>query len=169
MTVILLGGPAVTLTTAASSISTQPAASAATAGANATFKVAAAGCPAPTYQWQRQASGTSTWQDLTESSTYSGVQTATLTVAATTTAMSGDQFRAQTTNSAGSATSNTAMLTVTAPAAQTPMTPVDPPPKSGGGGELDVWMLLALAALVTRTKGLTEGRRPSGGRGLRGS
>jgi alpha-L-arabinofuranosidase len=163
MTVLLLGGPAIALSTATPAINAQPAASSLTAGANATFTVAAAGCPAPTYQWQRQAAGSSTWQDLTESSTYSGVQSATLTVSATTVAMSGDQFRAQTSNSAGNTTSNAVALTVTAAATPTP-TPSTPSASGGGGGggggKLDLWLLLALATLVFRVTGFQQ--RPKG-------
>jgi hypothetical protein len=156
MTVVSLGGSAIVLATAMPAISTQPTASSTMAGARATFTVAATGCPAPTYQWQRQAVG-STWQDLSESTTYTGVQTATLTIAGTTTAMTGDQFRVQISNSSGSATSNVAALTVTGSAM--PM-PTQTPPATGGGGTLDGWSLLALTLLVLRATGISVSLRP---------
>jgi hypothetical protein len=147
MTVILLGGPTVTLTTAAPSISTQPAASSTTAGASAKFTVAATGCPTPSHQWQRLAAGSTIWQDLSETATYTGVQTATLTITATTAAMSGDQFRVQEINSSGTVASSVAALTVTG---STPPTQPPSPPQSssGGGGKLDSWVLLVLAFAV---------------------
>jgi hypothetical protein len=154
MTVVLLGGSAIALTTAMPAINTQPVASSTTAGASTTFTVAATGCPAPTYQWQRQAVG-STWQNLSESTTYTGVQTGTLTIAATTTAMSGDQFRVQISNSSGSATSNVAALTVTGSA----MPPPPSTPTTGGGGTLDKWLLLALTVLVLRATGISGSLR----------
>jgi hypothetical protein len=153
MTVVSLGAPAIVLTTAMPAISTQPAASSTMAGTSTTFTVAATGCPAPTYQWQRQPAG-STWQNLTESTTYTGVQTATLTVAGTTTAMTGDQFRVQILNSAGSAVSNVATLTVSG------STMPPPPSGTGGGGTLDLWLLLALAILMLRAHGISAWLRP---------
>jgi hypothetical protein len=76
------------------------------------FAVDASGDPAPTYQWQRLASGSTVWTNLTEGGSYSGVLGATLTITAPTTAMSGDQFRCVTTSAVGSAISNAATLTV---------------------------------------------------------
>jgi hypothetical protein len=115
MTVVLLGGPAIVLATEMPVISTQPVPTSTMVGGSTTFTVAAAGCPAPTYQWQRQASG-STWRDLEESASYAGVKTATLAVAATTATMTGDQFRVRISSPSGSATSHAATLTVTEPA-----------------------------------------------------
>lgn len=98
----------------APAITTQPSSSTVSAGANASFTVAASGSPAPTIQWQRLPSGSSTWSNLSNTAPYSGVATGTLTVSGTTTAMSGDQFRAVATNAASSATSSAATLTVNA-------------------------------------------------------
>lgn len=144
MSVITLGGPAIALDSSAPAITAQPAPSSVAAGANATFSAAATGCPAPTYQWQREAAGSTTWQDLTESTAYQGVSTATLTVAGATAAMSGDKFRAQASNAAGAAPSNSSMLTVTASTTPAPT----PTGKSGGGGSLGPWELAALAMCV---------------------
>jgi len=87
-------------------ITTQPSSATVTAGNKATFKVVAAG--ASSYQWQYKVSGGS-WTD----SGYSSAKTATLSFPATAD-MSGRQYRCKVTNSAGTATSSTATLTVTA-------------------------------------------------------
>jgi sugar lactone lactonase YvrE len=63
-----------------------------TPGQTATFSVAVGGASA-TYQWQRRPVGSSSFSNLGNTSTYSGATTATLTIANTTTAMSGDQFQ----------------------------------------------------------------------------
>ncbi len=78
----------------------------------ATFTVAAYGLAPFTYQWQQQTSGGSTWNNLSDGSTYSGSATATLTVTSAELSNSGEQFRCVVTNSSGSATSNAAALTV---------------------------------------------------------
>lgn len=59
---------------------------------NATFSVAT-NTAVTNYQWQRMPIGTSTWSNLANDNTYSGVTTATLTISNVTLAMSGDQFR----------------------------------------------------------------------------
>jgi hypothetical protein len=89
------------------------------AGQGATFTVAATGNPAPTYQWQRQAAGTTGFVALANGGGYAGVTTATLSVT-TTAAMHGDQFRAVASNGIGTAaTSTVATLSVNAPPAIT--------------------------------------------------
>ncbi len=93
-------------------VTVQPASNSSAAGASVSFTVDASGNPAPTYQWQRQAAGSTTWTDLAEGGSYHGVLGATLTVSAPTAAMSGDQFRCVTTSAVGSAASNPATLTV---------------------------------------------------------
>ncbi len=93
-------------------VTTQPASSASAAGGSVSFTVDASGNPAPTYQWQRLAAGSTAWVDLAEGGSYSGTLGATLTVSAPTAAMSGDQFRCVTTSAVGSATSAPATLTV---------------------------------------------------------
>lgn len=92
---------------------TQPTNQSVTTGSNATFNVAASN--SPTIQWQRQAFGTLTYVNLTNSGAYSNVTTTTLTITNTTLVMSGDQFRAVATNGGGNATSTSALLTVTTP------------------------------------------------------
>jgi len=68
-------------------------------GTTANFTVAATGMPAPTYQWQKNATN------------ISGATSATYTISATTTASAGS-YTVVVTNSAGSKTSNVATLTV---------------------------------------------------------
>ncbi len=81
-------------------IVTQPSPQIVLAGNGAAFSTAAAGFPAPYYQWQRLPAGNSTWANLTDSATYHGSAAATLIVNATTTAMTGDQFRCVASNGA---------------------------------------------------------------------
>ncbi|MEK7413969.1 MAG: right-handed parallel beta-helix repeat-containing protein [Planctomycetota bacterium] len=92
----------------APTITTQPTNAAVTAPATATFSVVATGTPTPTYQWQSAPSGSSTFTAI------SGATLASYTTTATTTAMTGMQYRCVVTNSAGAATSTVATLTVTA-------------------------------------------------------
>lgn len=84
----------------------------ATLGQPATFLAVGAGAPTLSYQWQRMASGSTTWTNLNESGTYTGTSTPTLVVGGTTLAMTGDQFQCVVSNSGGSATSTAASLTV---------------------------------------------------------
>jgi len=81
-----------------------------TAGGNATFTVAASGNA--TYQWLREAPGGTSYANITDSGTYLGTNTTTLTVNNTTYGMSGARFRAVATNFSGHAQSSSAKLTV---------------------------------------------------------
>lgn len=107
-------GAALGYTAIAPTITTQPTSQAATAGGTAAFTAAASGTPSPTWQWQRSASGGGAWTNI------SGATSATYTTPVTTVsggvANSGDQYRAVATNSAGTATSTAATLTVSAAA-----------------------------------------------------
>jgi hypothetical protein len=87
-------------TPVAPTISTQPLSQTVTAGQTASFTVAAAGTAPLTYQWQKNGSN------------IAGATSATYTTPATTTSDNGATFRAIVTNSAGSATSSAATLTV---------------------------------------------------------
>jgi Immunoglobulin I-set domain len=84
----------------APTISTQPANQTVNAGQAATFSVVAAGTAPLSYQWQKNAT------DIT------GATSARYTTPTTTTTDSGATFRVVVSNVAGSATSNTATLTV---------------------------------------------------------
>ncbi len=100
-------------TTAAPSITTHPASQSVTAGQTATFSVAATGTAPLTYQWQKNGAN------------ISGATSSSYTTPATTTADNGSTFRVIVSNSVGSATSNSATLTV----------------GSSGGGLVGYWNL----------------------------
>src|SRR2546429_5548359 len=89
---------------AAPSITTQPANQTVTAGQMATFAVAAAGTAPLSYQWQKNGAA------------ISGATSAGYTTPATTSAGNNSQFTIVVSNTAGSVTSNAALLTVSAAA-----------------------------------------------------
>jgi len=100
---------------ASPSILTQPTSQSVMAGSNVSFSVTASGAPAPGYQWQRQAAGTSGFVNLANGGSYAGVTTGTLTVSAATVAMRGDLFQCIVSNGVGSpGTSASVSLTVNA-------------------------------------------------------
>ena len=103
----------------AAAVTQDPASQSAFPGNAVPFTVLARGNPATTYLWQRSTDNGGSWFTLAESATYVGTTTATLTVAALTTGMNGDRFRAVVTNSAGTATSVSATVTVATPPAPT--------------------------------------------------
>jgi glucose/arabinose dehydrogenase len=84
----------------APAITEQPASQTVAAGQSVTFRVAASGSPPLSFQWQRNGVN------------IAGATAATFTIASATTADNGAMFRAVVTNQAGSATSNSATLTV---------------------------------------------------------
>ena len=87
----------------APSIASQPTSVTITAGQTATFSVTASGTEPLSYQWQKNGAA------------ISGATSASYTTSAETTSDSGAQFSVVVSNSVGSATSNTATLTVTTP------------------------------------------------------
>ena len=89
----------------APTIGTQPTNQTVTAGNTATFTVAASG-ENLSYKWQQSTENGLSWTDI------EGANSATYTIAATSTDMSGYQYRCVVSNSAGSVTSNAATLTV---------------------------------------------------------
>ena len=116
----LTGDPGGTVVSAPT-IGTQPASQTVTKGNTATFSVAATG-EKLSYQWQRSTDNGQSWTDI------DGATDATYTVEATTTSMSGYQYRCVVSNSAGSVTSSAATLTVNA--ATVPVTGVSLTPAS---------------------------------------
>src|SRR5581483_9192647 len=85
------------------------------------------GNPTPTVQWQVSSDGGKTFSNI------SGATSSTLTLNNVTRSMNGDQYGAVFTNSAGTATSTAATLTVSAappspPPAPPPSQPPAPPP-----------------------------------------
>ncbi|MCI7356985.1 MAG: Ig-like domain-containing protein [Parabacteroides sp.] len=103
----LTGDPGGTVVSAPT-IGTQPASQTVTKGNTATFSVAATGEKLLSYQWQRSTDNGQSWTDISEA------KAATYTTVATTTDMSGTQYRCVVSNSAGSVTSNAVTLTVNA-------------------------------------------------------
>jgi hypothetical protein len=99
-------------------VSANPAGKTVTAGESASFTAAASGVPTPTVQWQVSTNGGVTFVNDT---TDAGNTTGTLTVAGTTVAESGQEYRAVFTNSNGAATSTAATLTVKAIVVNTPV------------------------------------------------
>jgi plastocyanin len=92
----------VNLLAAAPAFTTQPASQTVTAGTAVTFTAAASGSPAPTFQWRKNGAN------------ITGATGASYTIASATTADAGT-YAVVATNSAGSATSNNAVLTVVTP------------------------------------------------------
>ncbi len=92
----------------APAITTQPASQSVTAPATATFSVVASGTAPLSYQWQMN------------NSNIAGATSASYTTPATTSADDGETFDVVVSNSAGSATSNTATLSVSTTAMATP-------------------------------------------------
>jgi sugar lactone lactonase YvrE len=84
-----------------------------TTGHIVTYVATVTGNPPPTIQWQVSTDGGTTWTNLTNNSTYSGVTTNTLTITGTA-ALNGDKYRFIATNASGAVTSNAATLTVVA-------------------------------------------------------
>lgn len=98
-------------------ITAQPAQQVVAVAQNAVFTAGASGNPAPTYQWQRDPVGdAATFSNVTNSGSYSGAATDTLTITGATTAMNGDQFRCVAVNPVNSVNSNAAKLLVAASA-----------------------------------------------------
>ena len=91
------------------SVTTQPASQTVNAGSNATLTVASSNS-SDTVQWEVN-SGTG-FTALSNGGVYSGVTTKSLTITGATTSLSGDQYQAIFTNSAGTLTSSPATLTV---------------------------------------------------------
>ena len=80
-----------------------------TGGGNVTFSADAIAKPFPTEQWQQSTDGGSTWSDI------AGATSVTYSIPGVPLSENGLEFRAVLTNSAGSAMTDAATLTVTAP------------------------------------------------------
>ena len=106
-------------------ITAQPANQTVTAGNTATFTVTATS-ENLTYQWSQSTDQGESWREIT------GATGSTYTTAATTTSMSGYQYRCEVSNSAGSVTSEVATLTVNEPAPTTYTITADVDPVEAG-------------------------------------
>jgi O-glycosyl hydrolase/sugar lactone lactonase YvrE len=84
------------------------------AGHAVSFHAAVTGYPAMTYQWRVFGNHGSTWTNLADDSNYSGTASDTLTIAAATSDMNGNEYRLVATNMAGSASSAVLTLNVAA-------------------------------------------------------
>lgn len=91
--------------------SSQPVNQSVVAPDTATFNVVATGTPSPTLQWQLSTNAGSSFVDI------AGATASSYTTAATGASDNGNQYRVIATNTAGSAASNAAALTVTTPSA----------------------------------------------------
>ena len=91
-------------------ITAQPTNASVTAPAAATFTATASGVPTPTWQWQQSIDSGTTWANI------NGATAASHTTPATAVTDSGRRYRAVASNASGTANSNGATLTVTAPA-----------------------------------------------------
>ena len=115
----------------AAKVTTSPASKTVTAGEGATFTAAATGYPTPTVQWQVSTNGGVTFSN---DNADAGNTTTTLTVANTTTTLSGRRYRAVFTNATGSATTTAATLTVN-PKTEAPKVTTNPASKTVPAGE----------------------------------
>ncbi|MCX6546029.1 MAG: M12 family metallo-peptidase [Acidobacteria bacterium] len=98
---------------AAPTLTTQPSDQSVAPGGAASFTAAASGNPAPTVMWQVSTDGGSTWTDIAGAASPTYAFTASI-------ADNGKRYQAVFTNSSGSATSNSAELTVYGPATARP-------------------------------------------------
>jgi hypothetical protein len=96
----------------APAITTQPASDSVASGGDASFTAAASGNPAPSVQWQTSVNGGGSWTNV-------GGASATTYAFTANSGETGTEYRAVFTNSAGSATTSAATLTVTTPPANT--------------------------------------------------
>jgi hypothetical protein len=93
-------------------VTLNPATQTVIAGSNVTLLSAASGTPTPTVQWQSSPDGT-TWTNIT------GATTGTLTLTNVAIGITGTKYRSVFTNTAGTANSQAATLTVNAPLVKT--------------------------------------------------
>jgi hypothetical protein len=93
-------------------VTTQPPTQIVTVGGRTSFTAADSGNSEPTCQWQISTDGGNTWANLTDTTSYSGTTTDTLTITSATVTMNGYQYRCVATNLAGSATTTPAILIV---------------------------------------------------------
>ena len=96
--------------TAAPTVGTQPLATAACTGANASISVAST--DASSYQWQVSTNNGTSWTNVSNGGVYSTATTSSLTITGATANMSSYQYRCVLTNSCGTTNSSPSVLTV---------------------------------------------------------
>ncbi len=107
------GGGGETNQATAPSITSQPTGVTVSAGSAAMFSITVVGSEPLSYQWQRSKDSGTTWSSAPGSATSANYSTQPTTVAD-----NGYLYRVQVSNAAGTATSNSALLTVTAPSVE---------------------------------------------------
>ena len=101
-------------------MTTQPVSQTIAAGTGATFTAATSNPGgADTVQWQVSIDGGTTFSNISDGGVYSGTATGTLTITAATAALNQYEYQAVFTNSAGTVTSNPAVLRVNTSASST--------------------------------------------------
>lgn len=131
-------------TPAAPGFTTQPANTSTSVGQTAQFTVAVSGTPTPTLQWQLSTDSGASWINI------NGATAATLSIVTPALSDNGRQYRAVASNSAGSATSNVATLSVSAGKVWQPAAPVSAAPYTtayepkvaydGAGNAIAIWL-----------------------------
>ena len=101
--------PAVLTVMTAPTMTTNPLSQSVTAGANVSFTAAASGAPTPTIQWELSTDNGGSFSPI------SGATSSTLSIGAATLSENGYEYEAVFTNTAGTATTTAATLTVTQP------------------------------------------------------
>ena len=81
-------------------------------GFGASFSAHVSGTPYPSVRWQRSTDGGLSWTDMSDGGDVSGTATPTLSIAAVTAGMDGDQFRLRAVTSGASVASDPAVLLV---------------------------------------------------------
>lgn len=84
-------------------------------GHSISFSATTGGNAAALYQWQVSTDGGSSWVSLSDNATYSGTQSAKLTVSNVTNALNGDKYRLIASNTAGATATQAISLSVTVP------------------------------------------------------
>jgi hypothetical protein len=91
---------------------TNPVNSTISYASDTSFTISTTGSPAPAIQWQVSTNGGGSWSNLSNGGVYGGVTTNTLSLTLPPVSLSNNQYRAQTTNAAGSGSTAGATLTV---------------------------------------------------------
>jgi sugar lactone lactonase YvrE len=105
----------------APSLLLQPESQTIPTGGSVSFHAKANANPAPAYQWQVLAPGRKAWADLNDGSAYNGCQTAILRLPAVGLGYNKERYRCVVSNGLGTATTDSALLTITPPVITVPL------------------------------------------------